>query len=112
LWRADQLRHVPYLLHLSRPYAHARHYTGFAEGGARGLSRRLAEHGTARGSPLLAAARAAGITWELARTWPGTRSRERQLKRQGGASRRCPLCGIAPRRADWRALGQTPADDP
>jgi len=85
-----------YLLHLSRPYAHARHYTGFAEGGARGLSRRLAEHGTARGSPLLAAARAAGITWELARTWPGTRSRERQLKRQGGASRRCPLCGIAP----------------
>jgi hypothetical protein len=29
-------------------------------------------------------ARAAGISWELARLWPGTRARERQIKRQGG----------------------------
>jgi len=34
----------------------------------------------------------AGIAWTLARTWPGSRTRERQLKRQGGASRRCPIC--------------------
>jgi hypothetical protein len=34
----------------------------------------------------------AGIEWTLARTWHGTRERERQLKRQGGASRRCPTC--------------------
>jgi hypothetical protein len=86
-----------YLLHLERPYKHARHYTGFAEGGPKGLARRLAEHGTTHGSPLLAAAKATGITWQLARTWPGTRARERQLKRQGGASRRCTLCGIVPR---------------
>jgi hypothetical protein len=93
-------RNVPgtvYLLHLSRPYVHAQHYTGWAGNGTRGLARRLAEHGTRSGSPLLAAARAAGITWELARTWPGTRGRERQLKQQGGASRRCPLCGVQPR---------------
>jgi hypothetical protein len=43
------------------------------------------------------AVRAAGITWQLARTWPGDRVRERQLKRQGGAARRCPLCGVTPR---------------
>jgi hypothetical protein len=49
------------------------------------------------GSPLLLAARKTGITWQLARTWPGTRARERQLKQQGGAARRCPLCGITPR---------------
>ena len=41
----------------------------------------------------MTAVSAAGITWRLARTWPdATRTRERQLKRQGGASRRCPLC--------------------
>ena len=93
----DRLSGTVYLLHLSEPFGHARHYTGFAAGGGRGLARRLAAHGTARGARLLAAAREAGITWELARTWPGTRSRERQLKIQGGAARRCPLCGIRPR---------------
>lgn len=86
-----------YLLHLAQPYRHARHYTGYAGNGAAGLARRLAQHGSSHGAKLLAAARAAGITWELARTWPGDRARERQLKRQGGASRRCPLCGITPR---------------
>ncbi len=98
-----------YLLHLSEPYGPgggangrgtARHYTGWAGGGARGLARRLAKHGTAQGARLLAMAQAAGITWELARTWPGGRDRERQLKRQGGASRRCPLCGVTPRPGD------------
>ncbi len=84
---------VVYLLHLSEPLGHARHYTGWAAD----LDSRLAQHGTARGARLLAVARAAGITRQLARTWPGGRARERQLKRQGGASRRCPACGIRPR---------------
>jgi hypothetical protein len=39
----------------------------------------------------------AGIGWQLARTWAGGRDRERQITAQGGASRRCPLCGITPR---------------
>jgi hypothetical protein len=34
----------------------------------------------------------AGIEWQLARVWAGGRERERQLKRQGGASRHCPVC--------------------
>jgi hypothetical protein len=35
----------------------------------------------------------AGISFRVARLWPGvTRARERQLKQQGGASRRCPIC--------------------
>ena len=109
-------RNVPgtvYLLHLSEPYGPgggangrgtARHYTGWAGGGARGLARRLAERGTPKGSPLLLAARAAGIRWELARTWAGTRARERQLKCQGGAARRCPLCGVTP----WAVLAELP----
>jgi hypothetical protein len=36
---------------------------------------------------------AAGLTFELAYVeYPATRGRERRLKNQGGAARRCPLC--------------------
>jgi hypothetical protein len=95
-----------YLLHFDQlyvPYAGAPahacagHYTGFARGGPRELARRLAQHGTGHGARLMLAVARAGISWQLARTWPGTPTRERQLKAQGGAARRCPLCGITPR---------------
>jgi len=87
-----------YLLHFGTaeeptPYKHAGHYLGWAAD----LDARLAEHAAGRGARLLQVARDAGITWTLARTWPGTRARERQLKNQGGASRRCPMCGVTPR---------------
>ncbi len=82
-----------YLLHFDRPYVHAGHYTGWTTD----LPSRLADHAAGRGARLLAVIAAAGIGWQLARTWPGTRSLERALKRQGGASRRCPICGISPR---------------
>ena len=84
-----------YLLHFDRPYQHAVHYTGWSAS----LPDRLAAHAAGQGSRLLAAVRSAGIGWTLARTWPGTRHLGRALKNQGGASRRCPLCGITPRRA-------------
>lgn len=83
-----------YLLHFDRPYRHARHYTGWTEN----LPARLAEHHSGHGARLLAVIGQAGIGWSLARTWPeATRATERALKRQGGASRRCPACGIHPR---------------
>jgi predicted GIY-YIG superfamily endonuclease len=91
-----------YLLHFDWPYVSAngkgvaKHYTGFADG-SRSLKSRLAEHEKGRGARLLQVVKAAGITWTLARTWPGGRGRERQLKNQGGASRRCPECGVTPR---------------
>ena len=97
---------IVYLIHFDQVYMPypgavprdcAGHYTGFAEGGPRALARRLAKHGTSRGAALMRAVAEAGITWRLARTWSGTRDRERQLKRQGGAGRRCPLCGVTPR---------------
>ncbi len=83
---------VIYLLHFERPYRHARHYTGWAAD----LDHRLAEHAAGQGARLLAVVKAAGIAWTLARTWTGTRADERALKRQGGASRRCPTCGVTP----------------
>jgi predicted GIY-YIG superfamily endonuclease len=82
-----------YLLHFDRPYAHAGHYTGWTTD----LTARLAEHANGRGARLLAVVSSVGIGWTLARTWTGTRAVERALKRQGGASRRCPLCGVIPR---------------
>ncbi len=54
---------------------------------------RLGEHAAGRGARLVEVITQAGISFRLARTWPGvTRARERQLKNQGGASRRCPIC--------------------
>ncbi|WP_433562312.1 hypothetical protein ACQP1O_33175 [Nocardia sp. CA-151230] len=81
-----------YLLHFEHPFRHARHYTGWTTD----LDARLAEHKAGRGARLLEVLRN-GIGWKLARTWSGTRGRERQLKREGGASRRCPKCGVRPR---------------
>jgi len=78
-----------YLLHFDQRYEHAGHYTGWAED----LDRRLAEHLGGRAARLIEVITQAGIGFRLARTWPGvTRARERQLKRQGGASRHCPIC--------------------
>jgi predicted GIY-YIG superfamily endonuclease len=82
-----------YLLHFDQPYRHARHYVGWTLN----VKRRLAEHEAGQGARLLAVVRAAGIGWQLARMWPGSRVRERQIKRQGGHSRQCPLCGVRPR---------------
>ncbi len=83
-----------YLLHFDRPYKHARHYLGWTPGS---VQARLRLHRKGSGARLMTVIRDAGIGFELARTWPGGRGRERQIKRQGGASRCCPLCGVKPR---------------
>jgi hypothetical protein len=89
-------RGTVYLLHFDQRYEHAGHYTW-----AEDLDRRLAEHLGGRAARLVEVITQAGIGFRLARTWPGvTRARERQLKRQGGASRYCPIC-----QADRKARG-------
>jgi hypothetical protein len=88
-----------YLLHFvdsdgnDAAYKHARHYIGWAVN----LKARLQRHAHGHGARLLQVVHQAGIGWQLARTWPGGRDRERQIKTQGGASRCCPLCGVTPR---------------
>ncbi len=89
---------VVYLVHFTEPYRHARHYTGWTVD----LDARRAEHRGGRGARLLQVSAQAGIGWRLARTWEGSRARERQLKRQGGASRRCPICTPSGRHGDER----------
>lgn len=95
--RPTTRRGTVYLLHFDKPYKHARHYLGWAFD----LEARLAAHHAGHGARLLEVIQQHGITWTLARTWPGTRLRERQLKNQGGASRCCPACGIHPSPRHW-----------
>jgi predicted GIY-YIG superfamily endonuclease len=82
-----------YLIHLDTPYKHARHYTGWTTD----LDARLQAHRNGHGARLMQVITAAGITWRLARTWPGGRSRERAIKDRHEAPRLCPECSALPR---------------
>jgi len=95
-----------YLLHFDRPIGDTSNPRGFAghyTGWTLDLPARLQAHATGRGARLMEVVGEAGIGWQLARIWPGTRTRERSLKGSGGAARRCPICqltrlGLAPAR--------------
>lgn len=79
---------IVYLLHFSQAYKHAKHYVGFTNN----LESRLASHTKGQGARLLQVITEAGITFELARTWQGTRKDERRIKNCKNAPRFCPLC--------------------
>ena len=95
-----------YLLHFTRPYRHARHYTGWT----RNLAQRLAAHRHGQGARLIAVITAAGIGFQLARTRTGSRDDERAIKHDGGATRYCPLCVPRPWTGHWGPL--TPPEEP
>jgi len=79
----------------------ARHYIGWAESDVDG---RIAQHLAGRGSPLVAAAFAAGGTVTLERTWAGVdRYFERRLKNRHEAPRLCRRC-VAAGRTNGRGL--------
>ena len=71
---------------------YAGHYWGWTED----LVRRIGEHRNPRwrgAGRLVQVALEAGLSFELAwLEYPATRGRERRLKNQGSAYRRCPLC--------------------
>lgn len=77
-----------YLIHLARPYHHARHYLGCTHD----LSHRLLMHRKGTGAKLLRAVSRAGIPFEVVRTWDGYREKEVELKAQKNAPRLCPMC--------------------
>lgn len=87
-----------YLLHFDRPLGNSGTVKGWAGhyvGTAADLAARLAQHSDPRRCDvkLLQACHAQGITWELARTWPGGRGQERRIKNgHGGHRGRCPVC--------------------
>jgi hypothetical protein len=71
---------------------YAGHYWGWTDD----LIRRIGQHGNPNwtgAGRLVQVALEAGLTFELAWCeYPATRGRERRLKNQGSAYRRCPLC--------------------
>ena len=80
-----------YLLHFEHRHHHAGHYLGSTDN----LQRRLAQHRAGRGARLIEVITAAGIGFELARTWEGDRTLERRLKRRKEGPRLCPICRSA-----------------
>jgi hypothetical protein len=96
--RNGRLVGLVYQVHFDRPIgdtgnprSFASHYTGWTLN----LPVRLGEHAAGRGARLMQVVAEQGIAWQVTRLWAGTRARERSLKRQGGAARRCPLCRLA-----------------
>jgi len=90
-----------YLLHFEPAYVAATptgrpkkagHYLGSTAGE---VEARLGLHLAGRGSPLVAAAVAAGCQVRLVRTWPGGRTLERAMKRAHHHARFCPICNPA-----------------
>jgi predicted GIY-YIG superfamily endonuclease len=77
-----------YLLHLSEPLAHARHYCGWTSN----LDARLEAHRKGTGARLMEVCAERGIGFQLARTWTGDRHLERKLKRRHESPRLCPIC--------------------
>ncbi len=103
-----------YLLHFDEPFGHATHYLGFAE--EERLAIRLDHHRRGTGSNLCKHVAAAGIGWQLARLWDGaSRTKERQIKNQGGKAGVCPLCSRPSLRSAAQrmsALGYIPTLSP
>jgi predicted GIY-YIG superfamily endonuclease len=81
-----------YLIHFSKAYKHARHYTGFTTD----LPDRLKDHEKGRGARLMEVIKEAGITWRVVRTWTGTRALERAIKDMRAAPQLCPECSPHP----------------
>lgn len=86
-----------YLLHFSRGYKHARH---FVEATSRADEARQLANGIVPriDHPLLNAARLEGITFSVARTWPGSSAEARRIREAGNHAKLCRLCA-AERRA-------------
>ncbi len=80
-----------YLLHFSKPYKHAKHYLGFTNN----LSQRIKDHKDGNGARLLQVIKEANIDFILVRTWDGSRTLERRLKKGKNSPYLCPICRTA-----------------
>lgn len=82
-----------YILHLSPPLRHARHYIGFSDQ----VKKRFAHHLAGTGSRFTQVCREMGITLTLARVIPkATRTDERRMKNDSRMRLRekCPVCFV------------------
>ena len=82
-----------YLLHFDGAIAgHARHYMGYASD----IAARIERHRAGNGARLMHAVKLQGLTFTVARIWPGLdRAGERALKRRKKHRQLCPICKAA-----------------
>jgi len=81
-----------YLIHFDTPLKHASHYLGYTPNAVTFITR-IKNHKAGRGAKILAACNAAGITWNVVRTWPDAdRDYERKLKKCYNLPCYCPIC--------------------
>ncbi len=96
---AANIQGTIYLLHFKQPFVGAtvsdgrkvvtcQHYLGWTQE----LAGRLYHHAHGSGARLTAAVAKAGIQWDVARTWQGTRYDERRLHNYAASNRLCPIC--------------------
>lgn len=89
-----------YLICMSEPMSHARHYIGFAED----IHNRFKQHLEGNGSPMLREAVRRGIKLRVGRIWVGMgRQFERNLKNYKQSHRWCVHCKEAKRLATNKA---------
>lgn len=91
-----------YLLHLTAPFAHAKHYVGWTKD-SRTLTERIKHHRAGSGATFTRRAREAGIDFVVAALWEGDRTDERRLHRRGKTAI-CPICSARVRRPKLRPL--------
>lgn len=82
---------IVYLLHFDKPYKHAKHYIGFTK--LNDYEIRIKDHRDGKGARLMTIIRNNNIGFTVSKIWKNVdRKFERSLKKQGGASRICPIC--------------------
>jgi len=87
--RGDQMaKRIIYLIHFTQAYWHARHYLGSTDN----LAARIEAHRSGNGARLMEVITAAGIDWQVVRTWAGSRQVERRIKNRKEAPALCPVC--------------------
>jgi hypothetical protein len=83
-----------YILHFESNLHRAKHYVGYTKEDT--IERRMHEHRSGHGSPLVKAVLAAGIEIQIARVWDnehgGTRELEHKIKNSHHTNNFCPIC--------------------
>ncbi len=90
-----------YLLHFAQPIS-PQHTTQHYIGSAEKVISRLDIHHDCPDARLLQVAKARGIAFALARTWPGGRAAERRIKNWKMGRRLCPICQGEKPYVSWR----------
>lgn len=85
------MKGLVYILHFEPAYKHAGHYVGWT---GKPFPERVVDHVEGRGSPLVAAAVAAGCRILLGAVFEGTRDDERRIKVQSRTHRYCRCCSL------------------